>query len=60
MIVKNLNELKAWDVKEACGSDAEGVMISWVSEKRTGGDEYLHNFALRYFSITPGGLSESA
>jgi len=53
MIVKHVKEIKGFDVKEAYGQDAEGVSIRWISEKRTGGDEYLHNFALRYFTFKP-------
>ena len=51
MIIKCVKEVKGFDVKEAYGQDAEGVSIRWISEKRTGGDEYLHNFALRYFTF---------
>jgi len=53
MIVKRVKDVKDFDVKEAYGQDAEGVSIRWISEKRTGGDEYLHNFALRYFTFKP-------
>jgi quercetin dioxygenase-like cupin family protein len=53
MIVKKVKDVKDFDVKEAYGQDAEGVSIRWISEKRTGGDEYLHNFALRYFTFKP-------
>jgi quercetin dioxygenase-like cupin family protein len=53
MIIKHVKEIKDFDVKEAYGQDAEGVNIRWISEKRTGGDEYLHNFALRYFTFKP-------
>jgi quercetin dioxygenase-like cupin family protein len=51
MIIKHVKEIKDFDVKEAYGQDAEGVNIRWISEKRTGGDEYVHNFALRYFTF---------
>ena len=55
VIIRKVRELKQYDVKEAYGTDAEGVTIRWISEKRTGGEEYLHNFALRYFTIEAGG-----
>ena len=55
MIVKKIKATPEFDVKEAYGQDAEGVTIRWISEKRTGGPEYLHNFALRYFVFKPGG-----
>ncbi|UCE43625.1 MAG: cupin domain-containing protein [Candidatus Bathyarchaeota archaeon] len=55
VIIRRVRELKEYDVKEAYGTDAEGVTIRWISEKRTGGEEYLHNFALRYFAIEVGG-----
>jgi quercetin dioxygenase-like cupin family protein len=55
VIIKNIREIKEYDVKETYGQDAEGVTVRWISEKRTGGKEYLHNFALRYFIIQPGG-----
>lgn len=54
-IITNVNQIKQYDVKEAYGQDSQGVTIRWISEKRTGGDEYLHNFALRYFVIKAGG-----
>ena len=53
MIIKHVKDVKDFDVKEAYGQDAEGVSIRWISEKRSGGDEYLHNFALRYFTFKP-------
>jgi quercetin dioxygenase-like cupin family protein len=53
MIIKHVKEIKDFDVKEAYGQDSEGVYIRWITEKRTGGDEYLHNFALRYFTFKP-------
>lgn len=56
VIVKRVKELEEYDVKEAYGVDAEGVTIRWISEKRTGGEEYLHNFALRYFVFKTGGF----
>ena len=55
VIIRKVMELEEYDVKEAYGADAEGVMIRWISEKRTGGEEYLHNFALRYFVFKAGG-----
>ena len=55
MIKNRTDQVKGYDVKEAYGSDAEGVTIRWISEKRTGSDEYLHNFALRHFTIKPKG-----
>ena len=55
VIVKKIKEIKEYDVKEAYGQDAEGVSIRWISDKNTGGEEYLHNFALRYFVFKPGG-----
>ena len=55
MIIKNIRDVKGYDVAEAYGQDAKGVTIRWISEKRTGGEDYLHNFALRYFVIESGG-----
>jgi len=55
VILKKIREIKEYDVKEAYGQDAEGVTIRWISDKKTGGEEYLHNFALRYFVFKPGG-----
>ena len=55
VIIKNIREIKEYDVKETYGQETEGVTIRWISEKRTGGKEYLHHFALRYFIIKPGG-----
>lgn len=55
VIIKKIREIREYDVKEAYGQDAEGVTIRWISDKKTGGEEYLHNFALRYFVFKPGG-----
>ena len=55
VIVKKIRKIKEYGVKEAYGQDAEGVTIRWISDKNTGGEEYLHNFALRYFVFKPGG-----
>ena len=56
VIIKRVRELRAYDVKEAYGTDAQGVTIRWISEKRTGGKDYLHNFALRHFTLEVGGF----
>ena len=55
VIIKNVRELKAYDVKQAYGIEAKGVTIRWISERETGGPDYLHNFALRYFTLEAGG-----
>ncbi len=55
MIIRNYKEIPDNDVREAYGSDARDVRIRWISDKRTGNDSYLHNFALRYFTIKPEG-----
>jgi quercetin dioxygenase-like cupin family protein len=55
VIVKSIKKTKDYDVKEAYGQDAEGVTIRWISDKKTGGEDYMHNFALRYFVFKPGG-----
>ncbi len=55
MILRNCKEVPEYDVREAYGSDARGVAIRWISDKRTGNDAYLHNFALRYFTFKSKG-----
>ncbi|UCG45021.1 MAG: cupin domain-containing protein [Candidatus Bathyarchaeota archaeon] len=55
VIIKNVTELKAYDVKQTYGIEAEGVTIRWISERGTGGPDYLHNFALRHFTLEAGG-----
>jgi quercetin dioxygenase-like cupin family protein len=55
VIKSRTDQVKGYDVKEAYESDAKGVTIRWISEKRTGSDEFLHNFALRHFTIKPKG-----
>jgi quercetin dioxygenase-like cupin family protein len=55
VIKRRIEGVTAYDVKEAYGTDAEGVTIRWISDLRTGGKEYLHHFALRYFTIRAGG-----
>jgi len=59
VIKRRAEEITAYDVKEAYGSDAEGVTIRWISDLRTGGNEYLHHFALRHFTIKPEGYLAS-
>jgi len=39
VIIRRVKELKEYDVKEAYGTNAEGVRIRWISEKRTGGEK---------------------
>ncbi|MFQ5712389.1 MAG: cupin domain-containing protein, partial [Candidatus Geothermarchaeales archaeon] len=53
MIIRNVDEIEGFDVSEAYGVKTKGVSIRWISEKRLGGPEYLHNFALRYFAFEP-------
>jgi len=55
LIVRKLKEIEEYDVAEAYGIKCKGVTIRWISEKRLGGPEYKHNFALRYFVFQPGG-----
>ena len=55
LIKRRAEQIEGYDVREAYGSDAQGVTIRWISEKRTGDDEYMHHFALRYFTIKPKG-----
>ena len=55
VIIRKISEVPEYDVREAYGQDAEGVTIRWITDSKTGGDEYLHNFALRYFVFKPGG-----
>jgi quercetin dioxygenase-like cupin family protein len=59
VIISNYSDVPEHDVREAYGSDAQGVRIRWVSDRRTGDDTYLHNFALRYFTIKPEGYLAS-
>ncbi|NIM46098.1 MAG: cupin domain-containing protein [Nitrososphaeria archaeon] len=56
MIVRKTLDIEDFDVREAYGVKADGVTIRWISEKRLGGPEYMHNFALRYFVIKPEGF----
>jgi len=53
VIKRRIEEVKGYDVREAYGSEAEGVTIRWISDLRTGGEEYIHHFALRYFTFRP-------
>jgi len=55
LIKRKTEEVRGYDVREAYGSEAERVTIRWISDLRTGGEEYLHHFALRYFTIKPNG-----
>ena len=55
MIVRNVREVKEYDVREAYGHPSEGITIRWIMEKRLGGDEYMHHFALRHFTMKPRG-----
>jgi len=55
LIVRKLRDVEAFDVAEAYGTESKGVTIRWISEKRLGGPEYRHCFALRYFVFQAGG-----
>ena len=46
MICKNYKDVEPVKV-------GEGVMVRWLTHKDLGGDEYLHNHALRMFTVAP-------
>ena len=53
MIVRNMKDIPGFEIT---ARGAQGVTIKWLTEKRLGGDNYLHNFAVRFFEIKPGGF----
>jgi len=46
MICKNYEDVEPVEV-------GKGVTVRWLTHKDLGGDEYLHNHALRMFTIAP-------
>jgi len=46
MICKNYKDIDPLEV-------GEGITVRWLTHKDLGGDEYLHNHALRMFTIAP-------
>jgi quercetin dioxygenase-like cupin family protein len=46
MICKNYKDVEPIKV-------GRGIMVRWLTHKDLGGDEYLHNHALRMFTIAP-------
>jgi len=51
MIVRNIKDVEAIRLKEPF----KGVSVRWMVHSDLGGEEYKHNYALRYFTIEPGG-----
>lgn len=56
MIKRRADEIEGFDVKAAYGVGAENVTLRWITDLRAGGPEYMHHFALRYFTIGPKGI----
>jgi len=59
MLVRNVKEVPEISLKtvlhEGKPLDITGTSIRWLVHNRYGGPEYRHNFALRHFTMKPGG-----
>ena len=59
MLVKNLEDVEAVKVQKVQYQgkpyEVKGTFVRWMIHSGMGGPEYKHNFAIRYFTIEPGG-----
>lgn len=59
MIVRNIEDVGAIRIKElqyqGKSREVKGTSVRWMVHSDLGGEEYKHNFALRYFTVDPGG-----
>jgi len=60
MIVRNIMDVEAIEVKEVQYQgkphEVKGTSLRWMGHSALGGPEYKHNYAIRYFTIDPGGI----
>ena len=49
MIVRNIK-----DVEAIRFGDVKGLSVRWLVHSDLGGEEYKHNYAIRYFTMEPG------
>ena len=58
MIVRSFDEVKEIPVSQleykGESIDVDGVTIRWLTHNAIGDESYLHNFAVRYFTMAPG------
>ena len=47
MICSNYKDVESVDL-------GNGLKVRWLTHKDLGGDEYIHNHALRHFTVAPG------
>ena len=60
MIVRNLKNVETINIKEieyqGKKYEVKKGSIKWLVHSDLGGPEYKHNYAIRYFTIGPGGI----
>lgn len=59
MIVRNIKDVEAIKVKEVQyqgkSHEVKGTSVRWMVHSALGGLEYKHSYAIRYFTMNPGG-----
>jgi quercetin dioxygenase-like cupin family protein len=55
MIIRRANEVRELDVEKIVGVSGIKMTVKWMIDKNVGGEEYGHRFAVRYFTMAPGG-----
>jgi len=60
MIVRNIKDVEAIRAKEVQyqgkAYEVKGTSLRWMVHSELGGPEYKHNYAIRYFTMEPGGF----
>lgn len=60
MIVRNIKDVEVVKVTEVQYQgelhEVKGTSLKWMVHSALGGPEYKHNYAIRYFTIEPGGI----
>lgn len=56
MIIRRLNQVEEVDIEKVLGIQGIKTTVKWMISSEVGGDEYAHQFTLRYFTMQPGGV----
>ncbi len=60
MTIRRFEEIKAAPVTQLKYKgntvDVDGVTLRWLAYAQIGDENYLHNFAARYFTLEPGAV----
>lgn len=56
MIIRRKELVEEFDIEKVTGIEGVKLSVKWMISSEVGGDEYGHQFALRYFTMQPGGV----